>query len=975
MKRGNRVAIVATLAVLLLPGLSWAQDESSNRDLLIEKLERVQLNLAPQDPSKTAVTLRLADLLAERARVLAMKDLESGCTVCTAGSSDRKKALALYREVVAKAGDANKGKVLIQVGHLHQLEGNQDEALKYYNQVIREVPAPLTQAEASLAIAEIQFKQRRFQEAAASYAKVLSTPGAGSKGLAAYRSAWCHFNMGDLEKSVAGLRTILKTPELLTRTGSAQATADVQFQEEVSRDLSTFMARRPVRDEEMKELEALSPEKAKIANLLNVGQEASRLGRNQDAVLALNFVFERMSSPADRLQVLALRTQLKFGLGQIAEAAQDYDLALTLWGQNSGCGSVDCTEPQRLLRRFVTEWNKIEKTKPTAGLVTAYEKFVSIFPEDVEMALWGAQVARQLGDTAKAENFFLVALRSEAIKADADKRENILLTRLEFAEDSKSEDLRRRAYEDYLAQSPRQKKTFEVRYQLSHLQYEKGEYEASLQGLRTLALDQKGDAKIRKQAADLSLDALVLLKDEKRLEDWAGEYATLFPGPEGKDFALVKQKTILSRAAAVGDSDPAQSWMILANFKAQEASPEDRMKAVKNRLILAEKLKKLPEARSAADELLTLPGLTAEDKEFALSRKAWLAELSLDFGTALTTTEKMALKDMAADQRLLKLAVFAELSGAQKPYYKEYLKVAPDETLRQAVASELVRKSKTPLVELKAHQAVLQKNPELWARLHADLLEKGTPLAQVKGILADAKVRATAPGQLMWRATYLEGFQTLKNKVTSHQLQTDTQKKLGASIRARAQLLEQLEKTASEAIQLGDWTAQVVSLDLVAKENDRFYQDLLSAPMPTGLTPEEEQEYLQILSTQAAPYQVKSQQARAKVTEFWTAPGVMKELETAAKGDFPRLAAAEMTFLKDTAPTEMATALAAVTAPAGVENTKPSLESLEAARRLVRDNPFDRTAVEALLNLEKQAGHRAMVGYLESRLSNWKEAR
>lgn len=47
-----------------------------------------------------------------------MKELDSGCMQCTAGTADRKKALSLYLEVLDRTPDSQKGKVMIQVGHL-----------------------------------------------------------------------------------------------------------------------------------------------------------------------------------------------------------------------------------------------------------------------------------------------------------------------------------------------------------------------------------------------------------------------------------------------------------------------------------------------------------------------------------------------------------------------------------------------------------------------------------------------------------------------------------------------------------------------------------------------------------------------------------------------------------------------------------------------------------------------------------------
>lgn len=968
MKLANSVL----LAVLGLSLNVNAQTVDPNRDLLIGKLEHVQLNLAPNDPSRTAVTLRLADLLAERARQASMQELDSGCTKCTAGLEDRKKAFSLYSEVVEKTNDGNKGKVLIQMGHLTQLSGESDKALAIYARALKEVPTPAVQAEAHLAVAEIQFKQRKFKEAGESYGKVLATPGAASKGLAAYRQAWCQFNMGDLNGATASLWKILQTPELLTRTGAAQAQADVQFQEEVSRDLSTFLARQDVKTADLEKLEGVSPEKAKVSNLLNVGQEAARLGRNADAVKALDFAFERLQKPEDRISVLGLRTNLRFGLGDVKAASADFERGLSLWAQNKGCGQMDCAEQQRVFRRFVTEWNKLEKQKPSKDLTVAYEKYLAVFPEDSEMAMWGAQVARTAGEPARAEAFYDMALKAAVAGGKADEIENVLLTRLEFADDSKDESLRRRAYDSYLATTKLGKKSFEVRYQLAHLQYEKTEYGPAAENLRTLALDQKGDAKLRKQAADLSLDALVLLKDETRLEAWSGEYAAAFGPAAGKDFAEVRQKTILSRSAALAEKDPAQAWTVLAGFKAADAAPEDRVKAAKNKILLAEKLRKLPEARSATEDLLNIPNLSAEDREFALGRKAWFAELALDFNTALTASEKMSFAGVAPDQKFLKLAVFAELAGSPKSYYGQYLQATRDEDAKRAVAAELVRKAKDPVKELAAQKKILEKDPALWARLNAEQLQKGTlSLAAAKTVAADAKVRATPEGRLLWRTAFLREFATFQAKLAAHQLQSDTQKKLASTIKARGSLLEQLDKTAGEAIKEGDWAAQVVVINTVAKENERFYQDLLGAPMPAGLSGEEEQQYLQILSQQAAPYQSKAEQAKVKTAEFWSAGDAVKDLQTALNGDFSKLVEEEIGYIRTAAPEAESAKLAGL--QAGAKKSTPSLQDLEAARGLVRQNPFDRAAVEALFKLEKDAGHVAMAGYLESRLSNWKE--
>src|SRR5687768_1476105 len=87
----------------------------ATQDLLIQKLTQVQLGLAPADPARASVLLRLADLHAERARQVAMKELNDGCTVCKAGDKDREKALSFYSEALTKVPQTTVAKVHLQM--------------------------------------------------------------------------------------------------------------------------------------------------------------------------------------------------------------------------------------------------------------------------------------------------------------------------------------------------------------------------------------------------------------------------------------------------------------------------------------------------------------------------------------------------------------------------------------------------------------------------------------------------------------------------------------------------------------------------------------------------------------------------------------------------------------------------------------------------------------------------------------------
>ncbi len=127
MKKGF---LIVSLSVAMAAHAESPVASGSTQDLLIQKLTQVQLGLAPADPARAAVLLRLADLHAERARQMSMKELSDGCTVCKAGDKDREKALTFYSEALTKVSANSVAKVHLQMGHLYELQGRNELAEK-----------------------------------------------------------------------------------------------------------------------------------------------------------------------------------------------------------------------------------------------------------------------------------------------------------------------------------------------------------------------------------------------------------------------------------------------------------------------------------------------------------------------------------------------------------------------------------------------------------------------------------------------------------------------------------------------------------------------------------------------------------------------------------------------------------------------------------------------------------------------------
>lgn len=935
--------------------------DQASQKILIEKLDQIYLSLADNDPSKVPVTLRLADLYAERARQNSAGQDVGGADP----QMDRTKALRLYNEVIKRAGETAKPKIMIQVGHLYEMNGREDLALKFYDQVLKTEKDPSVRAEADLSTGEIFFKRHDYLNAVRRFEEVLKYPEASSRGLAAYRKAWSHFHMGKVSEAEAELKAILRDPKLLTRNGTQTGQIDPQFKEEVSLDLATFMAKDKITKEGIETLFKLSPDSTRISNVQSLAFEAERGGKREEALLAWTFISGYLKQPQDRVAAQLSMAQLQLDRQDKASALSNYEKAISVWRE---LGFKDTTQDQELRRRarnFVVSWNQSEKKAPSVELYSAYDLYLSMFPNDIDAHLFAAEIAKQLKNYKAAWSQYTQA--RNLLTKDTAKQETVLLSLLELGESSKDPALMDQAYETYIQYSEKKTKLTEVRYQKAHAAYERGDYPAATEQLRAIALGKDGSLQLRKQAADLSLDALVLMKDEPRLLVWARDFEKAFPQSKA-DYANVVQKAVLTKSANLAERDPAAALVSLNEFDPAMAGSNDKVKYYKDKLILSEKLNHVSEAAAAADALLSLPQTSQEDRQFAWSRKAYLAELRLDFSTAFAATEKIQ-KGLQPDEKNFKLAVFAELSGRpSSPFYSAYLTQTKDEERKRLVAAELVRKSKTPEQELEKVKGVLRSSPELYAELIAETYAKTGHERLLKMATEDAKLKTTDAGRLMDRVVFLRSFAKLLKPLVADKLDTQSPAKLARSIKRRAALLDKVETAAKHSIQSGDWTSQLVSIDAVAKESERFYQDLMSAPSPQGLSPEEEQQYLNLLSAQASPFQTKAAEAKTKVSQFWQADWLKPLLASWERVNLRKVIQTEVDALKAIAPEDQIAKFDAFKDEIPTLANQPTTKELQSARQRVYANPLDATAIEDLLNLERQSKNTAMSEYLATRL-------
>lgn len=982
MKKGFLVISMSVAAVAAQAQATTVN--GSTQDLLIQKLTQVQLGLAPADPARGGVLLRLADLHAERARQLSMKEIADGCVVCKAGDKDREKALLYYSEALTKVSAGTAAKVHLQMGHLYELQGRNELAENSYQAMLGTSSSPVEMAEAHLSLAEMAFRKSEFQKAQELYEKVLVTEGASSQGLAAYRKAWCAFRLGNMEGSISQLQEILKNPKLQSRMSSARGVADVQFLEEVSRDMATFMAARGVKDTDAETLYSLSPQQFKLQQVTLLARETLRLGQKEAALKVWDFVYQKQSDAKMRLEAQTRIAQLNFDLKNIPAAVKAYQLGLGLWSATD-CTLISCEESAKALRQFVVGWNRIENSKPSAELLNAYDEYFKVFANEEDMYVWGSQAAAQAGNYAQASTWTALANKiivskytvekdSTQQKIQAEKLEKNLLLGIENAEKSKDEKLLQAAQNDYLMMSVLKQKSFDVQYQKAYAVYQKGEYAAAAEQLKDLALHGQGPQQIKIQSAELALDALVMLKDDARIQSWSAEFATKLPEKKG-EFMQIHQKSILTQSAKLAEVSPDQALMALAGFNMAAATSEDRKTYLKNKILLNEKLNKITQARVATEDLLREPSLSSEEREFALGRKVWFAELELDFATALKAAEQMKFSALSQDEKVLKLAMYSELAD-QSPavYYSQYLKQSKDDEKKALIATQLIRLSKSPVKDLDLYKPYFKNNAGLYARVALDVYAITHDKKVLEKALKDKGSAKQDAFVMIEKILILDDVKVLSKEIASHAIDTKNQKTIAVGLKSRIKLLEKIDSVANRAIATGDWSSQLLALDLVAKENARFYNEALALPMPAGLTPEQETEYLTILSQQVAPNQNTATMAETKVKEFWSQKSALETYKSFAANNYnwAKYIATEVEALAAIAPEDQKASWSAAATEIKVAEgslQKPSIVELEQARTNLKQNPFAVSAIEQAIVVEKKAQRKSMVEYLEGRLA------
>lgn len=958
------LARILILTLTLSTALGSANNEDAEiKDMVVSRLEGLIAEMRVTDPSWTPSNIRLADVLAERARIRFMAEVEAGCKGCKGSAADRTKALRIYSTVVGKTTGEQKGIILFQMAALHELAGDTQKAQNLYLSILNEKPGAYSQqvvTRTRVSLADLYFQQGKSKEAKALYLVALQDPQVPQKAFSLFRLAWCEYNLSQFSSAI----------QLLENLAANKGFDEPGILTDVVRDLISFYSQDTVTEARISKFMSLVPAENKKELTLFFAQETGRLGQKQaSASLYKRYLQDKTLTQEEILDASLALVQTSYDRGQSKESVDAFEQTAIAYQKN--CKDKEkCKALQKQMRRFVTELNKLKISKPDHDLLKAYEVYAGTFPTDVQMGVLGAQVASELKQPTKANQFYYVAAENAP---DAKLREMALLGEVEAAEDTGSKDLREKAYNHYLKLMPEGPKSYEIRYQLAQVSYERKDWKKASNQFRVLALEKTKQTDLQKKAADLALDALAVEKRDEEIETLAMTFAQKLP-QHSSEFRAIYRKAVNAQIVKIANNDKASSSELNSAIRKNKsmsligATDKERIMHYNNLAVLAKRANDDSVLLSAYASLLSVRTLSAEERESTLAAQVGYFEKKLDFKSAYLIALKMKFPRLDKSDRELKLGTLADLANLKpQVHYNRALRAGLNRNAELSVRSRLVLLSSNPARELRNQAPKMMTSPKLVADTALFIFAKNRSSHQLMFALNNPRLANQSSIRYIKKQYFYPQQLRLDQKIAAHKLDLKNDARMARSIQTRLKLLGQADKALAEAVQLKDFTAQLMALSTIERENQRLNEELMQTPAPKGLTPKELARYAAMLKKSAEPYLVKARYAHSKIQTLWNQKSDWQNIlrdYTKAHIQVQGLIAQEIKILVGYAPNSQVRDLLEDT----LEKSAGTRRDLLSARDSVSENPADIDQIERLINLETKLGHPLMTTYLEQRL-------
>jgi hypothetical protein len=646
-----------------------------------------------------------------------------------------------------------------------------------------------------------------------------------------FRLAWCDLNSG---KTLDALNMIIKAIK------SADSNNQASFRKDLMKDYASILAKKDFTTKDVNQFVGLSTADEKDANLKNLGEESERLGNKKGALLIWTKYAASSGNENSKLAETSLKIAINsFDLGDKKATLKNLELTSQRI-KNNEC--ENCESARSSYRTFLISWNKKEKTEPSRQLTEAYRLYIEASPNDREAMIWAAQFTDMQKAHRDSAVFYAMAAEAELRANNRTSADQILVLAIEQAEKTGDANFKEAHLRSYANKMPNGHEINLVKYQIAYIEYKQGKYADVAPKFKALALNTDWtDKTLRVKSADLSLDSLALLNDRSQIISVCPVFAKAFP-KERLRFndiqrrAAVNNLTDALKTDGVSESDIRKHLQVLSQVPLEGATVKDKKLILKNLMLTGERLKDLVIVEKGARGLLGQQDLNAEEKEFARKSLLWVYELKLDFKNAYSVASQMQFPDLKPEQRHLKLALLAELTGKNPiEHYEAFLSSTKTTRAANEVRAKLIRMSKNKWAALERNLSFLKSTPEILASLTVEIYLQSPNIQKLDKISKIPKLSQTLEGQRLAKIYSLYSQQKELAEISRLRFTKNNDKAIQKSIKLRIAAFKKTRAIYESALRSNHLSLQALSLRVLAQENLRFGNEIQMLPAPRGL--------------------------------------------------------------------------------------------------------------------------------------------
>jgi tetratricopeptide (TPR) repeat protein len=945
LKKTFTLILISNIILSFALRVSAEKLDLETQNVLIQKIENTISQLSVKDTSVDQLGLKaqLANLYAEQARLLFIEEGKQNCNDCQGSNKARQKAVQLYKGVLPQLQGDYKAGVSLQLAYLYEVLNKNKEAIELYNQVIQSAKLGVSKiyiGKAFVSRGNSFFRQGQFIPAQSDFKLALNYLRNEEKGSVLHRLAWTYFNMGEIDTAIAQLKNLLSEPKYLQQVTTEGYQYSETLHADYAQDLAIFLAKSEVSNAVIKQYIGFTPKSVIINHLLFLADECDRLDNAASAIRVWQYALAMEDFPEQQKSIVRVKMARFFReKKQFNESVREFHQSLI---DQKKCNSEDCKVYPTLAKNFLTAWDKsIKNRSPKMNLDSArnllrcYQDYNTNYANELQTLIWQAQLARDIESKKVALDSYHRAADLALSQNQSKIAEEALLAEIKLAEQFNTAEVKITAYKHYIDNSPKGSQVWVVQFALANTYYDLKKYGDSIDIYHRVAHDcpcKKQKNSIALKAAHLELDSLARLDQSEKIEMAAKEYAIMYP----------QERMIFFKIARMAGFKQA--------FKLASNKDSDSVHGA------IKKINGIP-----------MLGASSDEKASYIKLKMQLAELTLDFETAYQMAIALNYHQSKNASELVKLIMLAELSRHKSNKWVDQVIVMKSPITDKKIAYVLkIRRATNPWPLIEKYAGVLRSDTELFSDLLIEAFVKTKNFNAIDRYIRDPSILKTTNGSALWRMVYLKNLGIEAKKIQTSSLNIKSDHMLASTLKIKLKLLKAFQGQIRKADQRQDWTAKVISRSIYRTENLRLANEIQRLPVPKNLSLVVKEQYRNALVQQARPFINEASVTSQQMDDLWKNQNALEALieDIRTQAEYRMVYVSEAKAVSIYAPDNIKSNLkqAMTEYP-----ERPSEKQFSKARATVSRDPYATNAISELIELERAAGNKLMVAYLEGR--------